>query len=102
MITALLLFAAQAAVPAAPATAKPPPEKMKCQLIYQANSRIPDKLCMPQSEWDRIAKENRDDLGSTRNLHAGGLSGTVANYGPGGEISIGTPTAMHANGPGPH
>jgi len=100
MITAMLLLAAQASVPAGPATAKPPAEKMKCQLIYQARSRIPDRLCLTQAEWDKIAKANQDDMASTRNARSDG-HGTIVNYGN-GEVSIGPVDMGNGKGPGPH
>jgi len=100
MITAILLLAAQASVPAGPATAKPPAEKMKCQLIYQARSRIPDRLCLTQAEWDKIAKANQDDMASTRNARSDG-HGTIVNYGN-GEVSIGPVDMGNGKGPGPH
>jgi hypothetical protein len=100
MIAAALLLAAQAAAAATPpAAAKPAAEKMRCQLIYQARSRIPDRLCLTQSEWDKIAKENNDDLASSRNARSSGRSGTIANDAEGG---ITRPTIPHAKGPGPY
>ena len=78
MVTAILLLAAQAPALAPSATAKPAAaEKMVCQLVYQARSRIPDRLCLKQSEWDKMADANRDDLGSSRNARGAGRGGTM-------------------------
>ena len=100
MITAMLLLAAQAAVQSAPPAAKPAAEKLKCQNVYQARSRIPDRLCLTQAEWDKMAEANRDDLASSRNGHSDG-HGTIVNYGN-GEVSIGPVNMGNAKGPGPH
>ena len=98
MITAMLLLAAQAALQSAPPAAKPAAEKLKCQLVYQARSRIPDKLCMTQAEWDKMAEENGDDLASSRNARSGGRSGTIVNSLEGNITTIQMP---HQHGPGP-
>lgn len=98
MITVVLLLAAQAAAPPPPTTAKPPAEKKKCQLIYQARSRIPDKLCLTQAEWDKIADANRDDWTSSRNARSAGRAGTIANSDEGQITTIQVP---HMKGPGP-
>ena len=97
MIAALLLLTAQAAAPAPAATAKPAAQKMRCQLVYQARSRIPDKLCLTQAEWDKIADANRDDWEGSRNQRSSGLAGTIA---PDGMIV--TPSLPNAKGQGPH
>ena len=97
MITAILLVAAQAA--AAPPIAKPAAEKKKCQLIYQARSRIPDKLCLTQAEWDKMADANRDDWTSSRNARSSGRAGTIVNSDEGQITTIQVP---HTKGPGPH
>jgi hypothetical protein len=96
MITAMLLLAAQAAAAAPPATAKPAAEKMVCQSVYQARSRIPDRLCLTQSEWDKMAEANQNDLKNSRNARSAGLAGTIAPAG-----SITTPSIPHQHGPGP-
>jgi hypothetical protein len=101
MIMLMLIGAAQAAVAAPPAKAKAPAEKMRCQLIYQANSRIPDRLCLTQAEWDKMADANRDDLASSRNAHSAGNAGTIVSY-SGGEASIGAISPGNTKGPGPH
>ena len=96
MITVMLLLAAQAAAQPSPETTKPPAQKMRCQLVYQARSRIPDKLCLTQAEWDKIAAANRDDWASSRNQRSSGLAGTIAPDG-----AIVEPSIPHAKGPGP-
>ena len=102
MVTFMVLLAAQAAAAAPPAKANPPAEKMKCQLIYQANSRIPDRLCLTQAEWDKMADANKDDLASSRNARSSGSAGTIESFGSNGEASIGTISPGNAKGPGPH
>ena len=104
MMTVLLLLTAQAAVPAPPVTAaapiaKPALEKKKCQLVYQARSRIPDKLCLTQAEWDKMADANRDDWTSSRNARSAGRAGTIVNSDEGQITTIQVP---HTKGPGPH
>ena len=98
MVTAMLLLSAQAATAAPPATAKPAAEKTVCQSVYQARSRIPDRLCLPKSEWDKMAQANQDDWTSSRNARSSGRGGTIANDPEGG---ITSPTLPHAKGPGP-
>lgn len=78
MITSLLLFAAQAAVPPSTVQAKAA-DKIRCQLEYQANSRIPTRICLPKSEWERIAKENQADMTNSRNSRASGRFGTIVD-----------------------
>lgn len=79
MIATLLFLVARAA--AQPATAAPnaDADKIICKLETQENSRIPARICLTKSEWDRIQKENSDDYASSRNGRAGGLSGTIVN-----------------------
>ena len=97
MITVMLLLAAQAAAQTSPETTKPPAQKMRCQLVYQSRSRIPDKLCLTQAEWDKIAAANRDDWTSSRKSTLfGDLAGTIAPDG-----AIVEPSIPHAKGPGP-
>jgi hypothetical protein len=99
MITVMLLLVAQTAAAAPAATVKSTAEKMKCQLVYQANSRIPDRLCLTQLEWDKMADANQDDVGSSRNARSSGRSGTMANSLEGQITNI---TLPHQKGPGPH
>ena len=99
MIVTLLLLAFQAsALPAA--AADPDADKIICKLETQANSRIPSRVCLPKSEWDRIEKENSGDMASSRNGRAGGLSGTIVNgpsLGEGGLVT-GYPSAGNVPG----
>ena len=86
MITSILLLAAPV-VGTPPATpAKPDGDKIKCQVEYQANSRIPSRICLPMSEWKRIEDANRDDWASSRNARSSGRSGTIVDS-PEGTIS---------------
>jgi hypothetical protein len=78
MITSLLLLAAQAAVPPSTIQAKAA-DKIRCQLEYQANSRIPNRICLPKSEWERIAKETEADMNNSRNGRASGRLGTIVD-----------------------
>lgn len=100
MVTIFLLLAVQAAVP--PDATAPPaePDKIICKLETQANSRIPSRVCLPKSEWDRIQKENTDDYASSRNGRAGGLSGTIVNGPSGGEGGLVTGYPAPTNVPG--
>lgn len=62
------------APPPAPATAAPSPvavaaaEKKVCRTEEDVSSRIRlKKVCLPQSEWDAIAKATQADLEGSRN-----------------------------------
>lgn len=73
MLTLLIIAAAQAVVPASlPARpAVSPEDKIVCQDAPLVETRIlGKKVCLRQSQWDRIAKENQDDLESSRNGHS--------------------------------
>lgn len=89
MFTSLLLLAIQAAAP--PPVPTPTPDKIVCKMETQANSRIPSRVCLPQSEWARIAKDNADDWGGSRNQHAGGRSGTIVTDPEGYMNGLGPP-----------
>lgn len=68
--TLILIAAAQAATQAAPQAAtatEPKADKQVCRLEHEVYSRIPRRICRPQSEWEQMAKETEDDLRSSRN-----------------------------------
>ena len=90
MISIVLLLAVQAAVSPSATNANSGDDKVLCRLETAANSHIPNRVCLPKSEWARIEKENSEDVASSRNGRAGGLNGTVINY-KNGEMTIGRP-----------
>lgn len=49
-------------------------EKVVCMLTIQAGSRIPIRICRTQAEWERISKENQQDLASARNTQGRGIA----------------------------
>jgi hypothetical protein len=64
----LLLIAAAAQAAASPPLAAPAAEKKVCKLEEDVSSRIRiKKICLPQSEWDEIAKATQADLEGSRN-----------------------------------
>ena len=70
MLLLLIAAVAQAAAPPPPAAspARPVKEKKVCQLEEDVSTRIRYKqVCLPQSEWDAIAKATQSDLDSSRN-----------------------------------
>ena len=87
MITIFLMIAAQAAVASSSAVSNADEDKIRCQLVYQVYTRIPDRICRRKSDWARIEKENAEDLLNSRNSRAGGRSGTIVNSGEGGVVS---------------
>lgn len=101
MITSLLLIAAAPAV--APATAPAQPDKVVCKMETQANSRIPNRVCLLQSEWTRMEEENGDDSTSSRQQRSTGRQGTIVNdaegfvsgYSPPGRTVPGISTRPH-------
>jgi len=99
MIATLLLLAVQASTPPVAATDSDA-DKIVCKLETQANSRIPARVCLPKSEWDRIQKENSQDVASNRNGRAGGLSGTIVNGPSNGEGGLVTGYPAAGNVPG--
>jgi hypothetical protein len=84
MIATLLIIAAQAAVPSSSVVNATDKDKIRCELVYQVYSRIPDRICRRTSDWARIEKENEADLRSSRNSRSSGLSGTI--IGPDGTV----------------
>jgi hypothetical protein len=70
MLLLLIAAAVQTVSPPLPAApiATVAKEKKVCQIEEDVTSRIRyKKICMPQSEWDAVAKQTQDDLNSSRN-----------------------------------
>ena len=73
-LLALLAPAAAASAPASPPPAKPrtvylmakEEGKVVCRLITEAHSRIPSRICRTELQWEEIARENQEDLRSSR------------------------------------
>jgi hypothetical protein len=81
-LIAIVALAQAAALPAAPVV-----DKIVCHYESQTSSRIPNRVCLPQSRWAEIERQNRDDLLSSRNIRAGGRSGTIVDSPEGGVVS---------------
>lgn len=79
MIGILLIIAAQAAAPSSTVVSATDENKVRCELVYQVYTRIPDRICRRKSDWARIEKENEADLRNSRNSRASGRSGTIVN-----------------------
>jgi hypothetical protein len=62
MILSVLLAAAVANAPAAAAA----PPKLKCRTEKQVYSRIPERVCRTESEWEQLARETEEDLRKAR------------------------------------
>jgi hypothetical protein len=82
MLIAMLMLAAAptaAAAPAAtPAAGKAPTAKVECRMISEPGSRIPNRVCRLDKEWDLLADDAQNDLRSSRNAR-----GIGNNPGPG-------------------
>jgi hypothetical protein len=61
--------AEQAAQPAQDAEA----ERVRCRNVFTVNSRIPERICRTNAEWERIQRETREAL--DRNQRGAGASG---------------------------
>ena len=70
MLISILLIAAQA-VPVSTPAAKDP-NKVMCRMIQEVHSRIPERVCLKTSEWERREKETQDDLRSSRHQRTTG------------------------------
>jgi hypothetical protein len=67
MFLALLLATAQAAAPI-PATQAKPEDKVVCKLEEAIYTRIrTKKVCLKQSEWNKIAKDTQDEMNRSAN-----------------------------------
>jgi hypothetical protein len=70
LMASLLLIAAEApSTPPPDAAAKkaPTPEKVVCRSETEVGSRIPQRVCRTQAEWDEIYKQTQEDLANSRN-----------------------------------
>lgn len=73
-LLALLMPAATASVPSSVSANKPAPiymmakeeGKVVCRRVTEAHSRIPVRVCRTEIQWEQIARENQDDLRSSR------------------------------------
>ena len=66
----LLLMAAQVAS-GQPAAAGPE-DKVMCRTVQEPQSRIPNRICRKQSEWDRSERETQEELRSSRHQRTTG------------------------------
>ena len=69
MLITALMFAQAAAAAAAPAPAQgqTPTAKVECRLIQEVGSRIPERVCRLDKEWEMLAKDAQDDLNRSAN-----------------------------------
>lgn len=66
-LAAVLLATAQSAAPAPPTQAKPE-DKVVCKLDEAIHTRIrTNKICLKQSQWDKIARDSQDDMKRSTN-----------------------------------
>ena len=42
-------------------------EKVTCKLVWQAHSRVPDRVCRTDADWARYEKDAQDSWRSSRN-----------------------------------
>lgn len=74
-LLALLAQAAPAATPANATPQKPGPiyvmdkaeGKIVCRKVTEASSRIPFRICRTELQWEDMARENQEDMRSSRN-----------------------------------
>jgi hypothetical protein len=79
LFVALILAQAASAAPAAqPAKAPAPVQeataKIECRMITEPGSRIPNRVCRLDKEWEALAQDAQDDMRSSRNQRAIGLN----------------------------
>ena len=73
----LVLLAPAAAAAATPTS---PPKyvmdveegKVVCKLVTQGDSRIPARVCRTELQWEQMARENEQDVRSSRNQRSCG------------------------------
>ena len=67
MTIALTMLAQAAGTPATPAKAQTPTAKVECRMVADPGSRIPNRVCRLDKEWEALSKDAQDDLRSSRN-----------------------------------
>jgi hypothetical protein len=76
-VALILAQAANAAAPAqaakAPATPQQPTAKVECRMVADPGSRIPNRVCRLDKEWEALAQDAQDDLRSSRNSRIGSV-----------------------------
>lgn len=55
------------------ATPNPDADRVRCRNVFTVNSRIPERICRTNAEWERIQQETREAL--SRNQRGAGASG---------------------------
>lgn len=73
-LLALLAPATAAWAPASASTGRPAPTYLMakeegmvvCRSVTEAHSRIPFRVCRTELQWEGIARENQEDLRSSR------------------------------------
>lgn len=48
-------------------------ERVRCRNVFTVNSRIPERICRTNAEWERIERESREAM--DRNRRGAGASG---------------------------
>jgi hypothetical protein len=51
-------------------------ERVICKLTVQPGSRIQIRVCRTEADWERISRENQQDLMSSRNTSPHGMACT--------------------------
>jgi hypothetical protein len=74
----LLVLLAPAAAAASPPTTPPKyvmdadEGKVVCKLITEGDSRIPNRICRTELQWEQMSRENEQDMRSSRNQRSCG------------------------------
>ena len=78
LMASLLLIAAQAPATPPPDAAKKAStsEKIVCRSETEVGSRIPNRVCRTEAEWDEIYKQTQADLSNSRNDRTVAPNGT--------------------------
>ena len=50
-------------------------ETVTCKLVWQVQSRIPDRVCRTVADWERYEKDAQDSWRSSRNSRTRGCDG---------------------------
>ena len=68
-IALTMLAQASAATPTTPTSARTatPTAKIECRMVADPGSRIPNRVCRLDKEWEALSKDAQDDLRSSRN-----------------------------------